>query len=272
MIVRLTGGLGNQMFQYAFGLATAQERDEILYIDTFAYVWDRKRSYVLDQLNVNAKKLNILKQLKYNFIILFCKKKQEKFEYEHVLFTKQDSNRDNEYFFGCWQNVAYFKEIKEQLLGIYTFQCKNVDVNRMADEISHVDSVAIHVRRGDYAQLNNIYVIQSIQYYMDAMKYIEDRINLPQYYFFSDDINWCRDKFKGMDNLHFITGNSTVEDYWLMLRCKHHVIANSTFSWWPAWFSCDDESSINIAPKYWLKDINTNQRVKKAILDDFVLL
>ena len=268
MIVRLSGGLGNQMFQYAFGLAAAQEWGEPLYIDTFAYLRDRARCYELSKLNVDAKKIGFIKQLKYNLNIF----SKGCIEYEHTLFGTQNLNKNKEYFFGCWQNVMYFKEIKVQLNSIYTCQCKNVNVSKIAEEIKHTASVAIHVRHGDYTRLENIYVIQSIRYYMEAMEYIENRIKSPQYYIFSDDIAWCRDEFKNTGNIHFVTGNSTVEDYFLMLKCKHHIIANSTFSWWPAWFSCDDKSSINIAPKYWFKDISANKRVKGAMLEEFVVL
>lgn len=272
MIVRLTGGLGNQMFQYAFGLASAQERSEPLYIDIFAYVRDCKRHYELGALNVDAKVVDIVQLLKYNFIIFFCKKNQKKIEYEHNLFEKQDLDTDKEYYFGCWQNIEYFKQIKGQLFRMYTFQCKNTNVNMLAEQMTQDASVAVHVRHGDYLQLDDMYIIQNIQYYLDAMKYIEKRIELPQYYIFSDDIDWCRNEFTGIDNMHFITGNSTVEDYWLMLKCRHHIIANSTFSWWPAWLSIDDKSSINIAPKYWFRDTFMNQKVKKALLEEFVLI
>ena len=92
MIVRLSGGLGNQMFQYAFGLAAAQEWGEPLYIDTFAYLRDRARCYELSKLNVDAKKIGFIKQLKYNLNIF----SKGCIEYEHTLFGTQNLNKNKE--------------------------------------------------------------------------------------------------------------------------------------------------------------------------------
>ena len=272
MIVRLTGGLGNQMFQYAFGLSMALERNEKLYVDTFSYVRDRKRRYELGKLDVNVKKINIIKQLKYNLCIFMDVDKNKEIEYENIIFIKQEFKDEKEYYFGCWQNVAYFKGIKPQLKNMYTYQCQKEGLRKIANRMVQTDSVAIHVRHGDYEQLDRVYAILDIQYYMDAMEYIRNHIELPQYYIFSDDIIWCKDKFNGIHNLYFIQGNSTIEDYWLMLQCKHHVIANSTYSWWPAWLSCENEWSINIAPQYWFKDIDTNENMKRALLREFLVL
>ena len=232
MIVRLSGGLGNQMFQYAFGLAAAQEWGEPLYIDTFAYLRDRARCYELSKLNVDAKKIGFIKQLKYNLNIF----SKGCIEYEHTLFGTQNLNKNKEYFFGCWQNVMYFKEIKVQLNSIYTCQCKNVNVSKIAEEMKHTASVAIHVRHGDYTRLENIYVIQSIRYYMEAMEYIENRIKSPQYYIFSDDIDYVKAHFQ-KSNMHIVdwnAGKDCMYDMELMSHCAHNICANSTFSIWGA--------------------------------------
>lgn len=273
MIVRLMGGLGNQMFQYAMGKMLEAQKGETFYIDVFSFYRDKKRKYELNCFDIKERKASFFYLLYYNifFYLGSDEKRNQKICYESEIFRYQDvCCAPQKYFVGSWQHEAYFEKIRNELQSDFTFRDKfSPNIEKMAQIISEKEAVLIHVRRGDYLDCAD-YEIVGAEYYAEAMRYIRDKIPSAEFFVFSDDIEWCRRHFAKEDNIVFIAGNTGKEDFYLMCKCKHFIIANSTFSWWAAWLS--DKESMKIAPARWFKDEKTNEKVADALLKEFYVM
>ena len=248
-IVKLMGGLGNQMFQYAFGKAleikTGQKvmYDKSWFRDAKKFIVNSNnensngvviRNYDLDLFNIKIKFANS-NQLSN------CKIKineKNAFIYDKNLLKKQKSACYEGYF----QNESYFKEIKEIIKNEFIFPeiSKNDEFNqKWLKRIKECENpVFIHVRRGDYVNLG---WDLSVDYYKKSIEYIKKQVKNPTFFIFGQD---CEDYIKNEFNLdadYEIIGeeNSENKEDWkdivLMQECKHAIIANSTFSWWAAW-------------------------------------
>lgn len=273
MIVRLMGGLGNQMFQYAMGKMLSERRGEELYLDKFSYFRDRKRRCEVDCFHIKTKRISLFYSAYYNFLFYFRsnRKQDVKICYEAEAFKYQDLlDEDMRYFVGFWQNEAYFKEIRDALRREFTFREKfSPDIEKTAQRISAENSVAVHVRRGDYLDCAD-YAVVGTEYYKKAMHYVRERVSDTVFFVFSDDMEWCEKQFEDWDNVFCISGNTGKEDFYLMSKCRHFIIANSTFSWWAAWLS--GENSVKTAPSQWFTDEKTNRKVKEALLEKFYVI
>jgi hypothetical protein len=166
--------------------------------------------------------------------------------------------RNNCYYDGYWQSEKYFEPVKD----IIRRELEFIPIlgERNTEHLNRIESsrsVSIHVRRGDYVSLKSnldLYQSCSIEYYQTAIEFLENKIIQPQFYIFSDDPEWAKDNFKG-EKFRFIDNNSQspVIDLFLMKKCQHNVIANSSFSWWGAWLN-NNPDKIVIAPKKWFKN------------------
>ena len=181
-------------------------------------------------------------------------------------------SNENIYLEGYWQSEKYFERIKDVIKNEFVFEKFSEEKNIFAsNKIYATNSVAIHVRRGDYVK-NPLYSdICTLDYYKRAIKYITQHIDNPFFYIFSDDIHWCIENFNDLNQIEFIdwnNGKQSYRDMQLMSLCKHNIIANSTFSWWGAWLN-KNPSKIVIAPKKILNssndaiDLITNSWIKK---------
>jgi len=168
---------------------------------------------------------------------------------------------DGVYLDGYWQSPRYFSDVQPVIRGAFSFDRKVSEQNRaLAARISDADSVSIHVRRGDYTSVRslNYHGVCSMEYYRSAVRTMASKIRNPVFYVFSDDPAWVK------ENCSFCRPMIVVEhpgqeqaytDMWLMSLCKHHIIANSSFSWWAAWLSANPEKIV-IAPRQWFRDPN----------------
>jgi hypothetical protein len=261
IIVKLHGGLGNQMFQYAFSKNLAKVRGE-----SIAFVDDTlngvtKRKYELSYFNikpkfVDKKKATELDKLYKNKTPKIIRRflKQPKYLVDCYLdknlfvFDKKVYKTDKKYFVGYWQNEKYFNEIRKELLKDFTSK-KNITKKLKQN------SVSIHIRRGDYIknpQVKQAHGACDMNYYKTAINLIEDKVENPFFYVFSDDIVWCKKNFKFLKNVEFISNKQPYMDIVLMSKCEHNIIANSSFSWWGAWLN-ENDNKIVIAPKSWMK-------------------
>lgn len=161
---------------------------------------------------------------------------------------------------GYWQSEKYFKTIRETLLREFTLAgspCPHVQA--LLAPVRDPSSVAIHVRRGDYAdnlRTNAFHGLCPIEYYLDAVHRIAARVPDPSFFVFSDDLDWARDELKLAWPTTYVAHDGPCtehQDLWLMSRCSHHVIANSTFGWWGAWL-CPNDAKIVIAPRQWFRN------------------
>lgn len=286
MIVRLSGGLGNQLFQYAFGRSLAIARGEQLFLDDFAFQRDKTREYALQYYPIKAKRLKGVRKLYYNGMIYldrvfrFMPKGQNKFGlyYEKDDFGFVDLKKDNAvYYNGCWQNVAFLDGMKELLKQELVYsQALDEKKQNVLKYIKENNMVAVHVRHGDYlnAQNQNSYEVPTVEYYRKAIKYLREKQPDCKFMFFSDDMKWCKDFFEKEQQCMFfeeLENNSAQEDMFFMQQCKHFIIANSSFSWWAALLG-ETANSVKIAPKQWYCNNTLNEKAKVALFKDYILL
>jgi hypothetical protein len=241
-IIHLCGGLGNQLFQYAFGRVQSEFGIHVHYnIDWFARQ-DVQRHYILDRFNIDVP------------IGSAPGKRIRESGFDLSLLQKDGFN-----FHGYWQYPAYYdcilpilrKEFRVKE-GYYTAQ-----FIKLREEITASDSIAVHVRRGDYLQLLDFPVL-SMKYYSNALKKVSGQV-----YVFSDDIEWCRRHFEGVKFIHL----TEYLDFELMRLCKHNIISRSSFSWWAAHLN-SNPSKIVVVPKQQI-ECKARQRAKNRAQEVF---
>lgn len=269
IIVKITGGLGNQLFQYAIGRALSLKLDCELVLDTSFYPQQTLREYELDKFHIKSrlatsnelKKAGAGKGLTYRLIrkLGLISKFYPQYieEFESVTYVNAiDRCERGSYLQGYWQNPDYFKQCKNQLSEDLTpVSLLSEHAKSWICKINSTNSVSLHVRRGDYvesAHTNSVHGTCSIEYYKNAVKNIRQKIESPVFYIFSDDISWCKENFGFVKDAHFIADTVTaIDDLSLMRACQHNIIANSTFSWWGAWLGND---GVVVAPEKWFAD------------------
>ena len=195
----------------------------------------------------------------------------------NLQFQKQVLNiGDDSYLCGYWQSEKYFFDVRDQIRKDLIFSQLIDDVNKEYEkQIASTNSISLHIRRGDYvanpASLA-IHGVCSIDYYKLAIAHIEKNISSPIYFIFSDDMPWARSNFGFLNSAVFIDHNKNDKSYidmQLMSYCKHHIIANSSFSWWGAWLN-NNPGKIVISPKRWFAD--TSKLSQDLIPDSWIKL
>jgi hypothetical protein len=273
VIVRLQGGLGNQLFQYAAGLAVAQGQADQVAVDTSYYWYVRNRRYVLDLLGFRPKRISffthpleavlswpLIGEIWQKMYLLFGRYQVVREQEVGSLMPITKNPPQNTYLSGFWQQLSYVELQKKSLFQHLSFPKFNSEVEKkLAQKISSTRSVAVHVRRGDYVN-HSTFRVASPEYYQQAFEYISKRVKQPHFFIFSDDIVWCKAHFGEPANMTFVEGvDDEVSELHLMSTCQHHVMANSTFSWWGAVLA--PQSKIVIAPKEWNGTLEAAQKL-----------
>lgn len=273
--VRLHGGMGNQMFQYAVGRALAIKNNTKLELD-IEYLEDRswrpkflQKKFVFreyDLIIFNIKVDGIRKKSKIHFlrkyfiaIDLFYRRifkprgTEKSFGFDpNILYLS-----GNIYLDGKFQSYKYFENIQDVIKKDFTLKNSLPEnIEKLKQEILNINSLCVHVRRGDFVG-NKLHEVVDNDYYNNAIRQIERREKIDKIYVFSDDIIWCKENLKFNHNTQFVEdefrGEKSIGHFSLMVACKHFIIPNSTFSWWAAWLS-DSPQKVVIAPKNWFKD------------------
>ncbi|MCK4744844.1 alpha-1,2-fucosyltransferase, partial [Candidatus Parcubacteria bacterium] len=175
----------------------------------------------------------------------------------------------NIYLDGYWQSEKYFKNIENSIRKEFTLKNDlQLKAKKLLRKIKNTESISIHIRRNDYIShkpANQYHGVCHLSYYKKAINVIIKKIDDPHFFVFSDDIDWCKKNLKIKFPTIFVEGNKDYEDLILMSKCKHNIIANSTFSWWGAWLN-NNPNKIVIAPKKWFrkKSINTKDLIPKT--------
>ncbi len=274
IIVKLQGGLGNQMFQYAFGLSLSQKLKCQFYFDLsfFRYSGDdfMPRNYELNlfpgPINIASDKLVdsfLHPGLTRRLINKSGINRTAVYKENTLRINKQVFNiRPSVYLEGFWQSEQYFNGYEDMVRRSICFKkTLNHESQKIADELANkADTISVHVRRGDYISsktTNDLHGICSIKYYTESIKLISNKLNNLHFYFFSDDPGWVKENLlptvKNASLIEHNTGTESWQDMVLMSKCKHHIIANSSFSWWGAWLNPDKEKIV-IAPKNWFSN------------------
>lgn len=282
--VLLSGGLGNQMFQYAAAKALAVRLNTPLAIDLYALNRKSKtvtpRSFELDIFSIDVPIKNTLQGEFLIKALPFVQSHRQLFQ-KLGLFTDTyailyqpafETLKGNITLSGYFQNEKYFWNIADELREDFIFKYPLKDRNKaIANEIISGESVSIHIRRGDYvsnkSSVNN-FVTCDNSYYDQAITLIKKRIKKPTFYVFSDDIDWVKNNLDFTDSsvryIDWNKGKNSYMDMQLMSLCKHNIIANSSFSWWGAWLNNNPDKTV-IAPAQWFRD-----EKKNMLLDDFL--
>ncbi len=283
LIIRLKGGLGNQMFQYAFGRALAEKRNEPLFLDTSIFGNEPKRDtprhYSLDCFNIKALLADPLLTARFNTktAILLRKIKRRVLRLNDFTYHPSLAHSKSQFMEGFWNNEKYFRGISDLIRHEFTLKkglgatAEKIasDIIKSKNSSEKKQTVSVHVRRGDYvsnqysmSELN----ILGLEYYQKALDHISEKLGKEniEVHIFSDDIEWVKENLilPGYSITYVAhTQFDQVHDYeemHLMSLCDHNVIANSTFSWWGAWLNRNPKKIV-IAPIKWIVNpyINT---------------
>jgi hypothetical protein len=305
IIVRLSGGLGNQMFQYAMGRSLCHRLQSTLKLDISLFKHNPHRSYALRDFNIledfaSAEEVYRFSGVPQNISQKIAHRLNKPLLFARRIFpwTLNDSNqrsshaqprvyaephfhydpevinlRGHLYLKGYWQTEKYFKDIEHIIRKEFTV--KNPLAGRnlaYARQIQDCESVSVHVRRGDYlthARWRRTHGVCPVAYFEAAIEQMKEQVTGSHFFIFSDDPRWVA------NNMH-VDGPATMvnhngpeaahEDLRLMSLCRNHILANSTFSWWGAWLK-SSRSGIVIAPQQWFGE----ERMQTRRLDDLFL-
>ncbi len=287
IVVKIMGGLGNQMFQYAAGRALAFRHETELVLDISFYGGAQPgctpRQFQLDHMRIGPVGISRteiparaevpislrdrLKTVISNMVrpsreMLFRYREQSCVYNEH--FKKLP---DNVYLDGYWQSERYFAGLGELLRREFVPE-PGIDERdqSLMEKIENTNSVSVHVRRGDYVTSPRVAAILGTcepAYYYACMEDIRRNVDNPHFFIFSDDSEWVRRNLSFSFPVTIVDGNrhvSPVEDMRMMSLCRHNIIANSSFSWWGAWLN-DNPEKIVYAPKQWFASADMNTEV-----------
>ncbi|MFB9844066.1 alpha-1,2-fucosyltransferase [Mucilaginibacter ginsenosidivorans] len=275
-MTRLQGGLGNQMFQYAAALKLAVSHGTKLYLDTRSLSASAgttditPRRYALDAFHVSAETApgavldGIFEKKGFNSVFKRIMNRRVRIYREGVMAfdTRLENIRPPVYLDGYWQSEKYFIDIEPKIRAEFSFS-ENLlsagDVHWL-NRLKACESVAVHVRRGDYISsvpVRERHGVCGAEYYEDAMRLLNERFAGLNFFIFSDEPPWVKEQMLFRAPGCYIVdqrpaGSPDGADLYLMSNCRHHIIANSTYSWWAAWLNGYEEKVV-IAPKNWFK-------------------
>ena len=284
IVIELSGGLGNQMFQYAlYKKFESLNRDVVMETSFFRSgqdlrelelgIFPVKYREITDKEAANIRgygyKDSIIDKIKHKLMPRNYTVYIDKIE----IFQPEVLDMENVYLSGYWQNENYFKDIKEIIRKEFSFSDELYVKNKeLCDKMKKENSVSVHIRRGDYLTTENTRIHGNIcteKYYMNAMDYIKERIEEPHFYVFTDDLDWAREKYDRADTT-IVDGNresTSYVDMFLMSKCKHNIVANSTFSWWGAWLNANPDKMVLSPPKWF-----NNFEKAKVACEEWILI
>jgi hypothetical protein len=272
MIVGLSGGLGNQLFQFAFGRALSMKTGARVVFDGSAFDYPGQiRNCVLGSVGLAPRMLRQTPSFRHGRGVVRIRRplavripfspvkrtfnwirERRDFCFDPDMFLQAGDS----YFQGYWQSFKYFANHNNKIVGEITLPFRELDHAALAwlARIREAESVAVHVRRGDYLDphTNRVHGVCELPYYAAAMSLVRERVPAAKFFVFSDDPGWCKEAFRD-DDVNFVDMSRPEQghhDLVLMASCRHHIIANSTFSWWGAWLA-QRGGQIVVAPTPW---------------------
>lgn len=270
--IRIKGGLGNQLFQYAAAYSLAKRLNQKLELDSSFFPQQTLRGFKLGQMNilctniagvqssiVELYKIKYLNKVlrKVNIRVLPCGGGKK-----YLLEARSDIvpeffsiSQANIYMDGYYQSEEYFSSYKKELIKQFTPNYPSEqEYENVLSKIINCESVAVHVRRGDFLRAQNDsnpnHYLLGEQYYHNTLKYVNEHLENPVFFWFSDDIDWVKHNFGEKENFQFVslnTKHADIDEMMLMKNCKHIITANSTFSWWASWLN-EYEDALHICP------------------------
>lgn len=263
--VHISGGLGNQMFQYAAARALTLRKGTELELDISSFRTDKnKREYMLGNYTIQGNVMKVAHPAMQR-IRSYVRSKIGIAGTARVYGEK--NNRfdstvlnlpDGTYLLGHWQSEKYFEDCRGTIISDFTYKEKlSKGSQQILSKIQGSDSVSLHIRRGDYIKdpvAAKVLGTLPLTYYIRALQMMQEKNRNMSVFLFSDDPEWVRENVQiTAAEVIYVTTGSACEDLELMRSCKSHVIANSSFSWWGAWLNTDKSKKV-IAPKSWFAD------------------
>lgn len=250
-IVSFTGGLGNQLFEYLFCQRLSRR-----YPPVYGYYRSARMGKngleIQRWFDVQLPPTTWYSQM----LAVFYKVMMKLRLLEESNERSYTDGKKGFYFESFWQDRRFYEEADIQRLA---FRAVSLSVRNqeILSRVQSVESVAIHVRRGDYMSsefYEHLGSICTMEYYRMALERLQPSLSSPHYFVFSDDISWCREHFSFLEHVDFVdwnTGEDSFYDMYLMSHCRHHIISNSTFSYWAARLSRSE--GITIYPERWAR-------------------
>lgn len=285
--IKIQGGLGNQMFQYALARYLQEKTRQEIILDLSYYSLggvkrgDTPRGYELDKFNINESFKKDFSSTPFKATFFGKILRRIKNESAFVFYRKYLNPKENACLIGFWQSEKYFKDIESIIRKEFTLKDKieeRGDIDESKKYLEKIknskNSISINIRRGDYAnnqKTRNYHGLLTTDYFLEGIKYIikekEYQKEDVDIFVFSDDVDWCMENlnfFKDFGKIIFVPKEiSATDTLYLISKCQNNIIANSSFSWWGAWLN-NNPSKIVIAPKSWMRaKINTKDVIPK---------
>lgn len=272
-IVKIIGGLGNQMFQYALYLALRNKfpaediRVDLSLFDSYKLHngYELERVFGLQPAVASEADIRRLSRYFSSYLLQRISRKllpvrpTECIEKKDFLYQENVWSSGDRYYEGYWQQAAYFNPVEADVRRAFAFRPFSNERNRSLTDLilSQPASVGIHIRRGDYVKHKIFGGICEEAYYRQAVQYVYDHFESPFFYVFSNDLAWCQAYIapllgKNFRIVDWNKGENSYADMQLMSLCRGLVIANSSFSWWSAYLNVRPDRVV-IAPSPWAK-------------------
>jgi hypothetical protein len=264
-IVKLQGGLGNQLFQIAFARELATRGKQIL-LD--ARIYERKQIHagfaLAEHMTIpfpvataaDFRAQGFARNWNWHEVRRrFGAYKRRVVVEDQAIFDASHLEREYDFYDGYWQDERYFPSVTAEVRASFA-AIELDDANaRLRDQIASGPSVSVHVRRGDYLAVPLFTPLCDSDYYQRALDHVRERVPNARLFVFSDDLSWCRDNLGAKDAVYVDHngGSRSIYDLLLMGLCDSNVVANSTFSWWGAWLNPRADRVV-VAPSRWFTD------------------
>lgn len=280
------------MFQYAFASIIAKKNKATIFVDTSSLSNNTnsnqtQRSFELNIFNKNIQNISLneflnkyvntkINKIKRKLGLKYAKVVNESsFKFDKKLLQVKSSV----YLSGYFQSYKYFIENESFIKGIFRFPFDKIQfqTRKYLNTIESVNAISVHVRRGDYVlnnEVNSIHGVCGKAYYLSAINYFKEQYKEVAFFFFSDDINWVKESFNDLEiNKYYVdlVNEPNWVDMFLMTKCKHNIIANSSFSFWGAWLNNNLHKEV-IAPKQWFTDKKMNDKTKDLLPKQWIKL
>jgi hypothetical protein len=240
------GGLGNQMFQIAAAVSLAEDNGDSTVFNMAYHDLPKQGRKCHNYLNSILRNVNFSSH--YNPSSVY---NEPHYHYNEIPYSP------NLCLVGYFQSEKYFSHNDKLIRELFSIDDDSEDlIQTKYGDILNKNPISVHIRRGDYLSSAGAHPTCTREYYNAAFELFPDGSN---YLFFSDDISWCKENFAG-DNYHFSEGNEDFIDLYLMSKCSHNIIANSSFSWWAAWLNNNPNKRV-ISPRNWFGG-NMNHNTK----------
>lgn len=279
VMVLPSGGIGNQLFQYAASYVLAKKTESKLLVIADQLLEKKgnnrnnERNFALSSFNIAKEQMLYKHQIPKEFSIFAKINKKKGFNTEllknetkskfNIVIVDEDNFFEiaklknnqvlviNEFF----ESEVFFEEFKDEIKGLFTIDNPNMD--DLVTQVSQDNAGCLHIRRGD--MVANSAVLMSIDFHLNAMEFIKHEIKQPQFYIFSDSIKLTRQELKAFDNITFIENNKPIDDFYLMSKCNYLIATASTFSWWAGYLN-QKQNIIAPYPRYSEKYFNVTYK------------